>query len=173
MRNTNFLIRMRGEYLYSQQRFEDIEFHFLSGFAFPFSKWADGGRIAVDGNRVDWSAPAAEPDDSPAALKSYFQTLFIYSNATSVRQDLLQAARIEPGYVFTGHGGAMIADISHCEDGRTAVMLVRGGDPEQEGYIVRNTGDALISPWFIVPANGILHTPEGDYSVGDLFLFRK
>jgi hypothetical protein len=173
MRNTNLLLRLRGEYLYQAGRFEDIEFHFFSGFVFPFAKWAEGSRINVKGNKVDWSAPAAEPDDSPEALRSYLTTLFIYSNATAIRQDLLQAVRVEAGYLFTGAGGAMIADMAADGDGRTAVLLCRGGDPEQEGYVVKNTGDRDASPWFIVPQNGILQTPEGELSVGDLFLFRK
>ncbi|MCL2003989.1 MAG: DUF4846 domain-containing protein [Oscillospiraceae bacterium] len=173
MRNTNFLLRLRGEYLYGEGRYEDIEFHFFSGFLFPFSKWAAGERISVDGSRVDWSAPAAAPDDSPEALRNYLNTLFIYSNATAIRQDLLQAAGIEAGFVFTTTGGAVIADLAEDENGRMAVLLARGGDPEQEGYVVRNPGDRENSPWFIVPANGILQTPEGELSVGDLFLFRK
>jgi hypothetical protein len=173
MRNTNLLLRLRSEYHYEAGRYEDIEFHFLSGFLFPFARWAAGERINVDGSRVNWSAPAAQPDDSPEALRTYLGTLFIYSNATAIRQDLLQAARIEPGYVFISHGGAVIADMAEDEEGRAAVLLVRGGDPEQEGYVVRNTGDRENSPWFIVPQNGILRTPEGDLSVGDLYLFRK
>jgi hypothetical protein len=173
MRNTNLLLRLRGEYHYEAGRFEDIEFHFLSGFLFPFTRWAAGERIHVDGSRVNWSAPAAQADDSPEALRSYFNTLFIYTNATAIRQDLMQAARVEPGYVFLNHGGAVIADMAADEEGRTAVLLVRGGDPEQEGYVVRNTGDRENTPWFIVPQNGILRTPEGDLSAGDLFFFRK
>jgi hypothetical protein len=173
MRNTNFLLRLRGEYLYQAGRLEDIEFHFLSGFAFPFVRWAEGERISVSGNKVDWSAPAAAPDDSPEALRGYLNTLFIYTNATSIRQDLLQAVRVEMGYVFINGGGAVVADIAEDESGRTALLLVRGGDPEQEGYVVRNPNDRDISPWFIIPENGILRTPEGELSVGDLFLFRK
>jgi hypothetical protein len=173
MRNTNLLLKLRGEYLHANGRHDDIEFHFLSGFLFPFSRWASGERVSVNNNRVDWSAPAADPDDGPAALRSYLSTLFIYSNATAIRQDLLQASRVEPGYVFISHGGAVIADMAEDGDGRAAVILVRGGDPEQEGYVVRNSGGREISPWYIVPQNGILRTPEGDLSVGDLFLFRK
>ena len=173
MRNTNLLIRLRAEYLYQAGLPDDIEFHFLSGFVFPFAKWAGGDRISVSGNKVDWSAPAAAPDDGPDALKNYLNTLFIYTNATSIKQDLLQAVRVEMGHVFVGAGGAVIADMAEDEDGRTAVLLVRGGDPEQEGYVVTNPGDADNSPWFIVPENGILQTPEGELSVGDLFMFRK
>jgi hypothetical protein len=173
MRNTNLLLRLRGEYLFSEGSYEDIEFHFLSGFRFPFTRWADGERINVSGNRVDWSGTAAEPDDSPETLRSYLNTLFIYSNATAIRQDLLQAARVEMGAVFIQHGGAVVADMAADENGRQAVLLVRGGDPEQEGYVVRNTENMDVSPWFIVPVNGILRTPEGELSVGDLFLFRR
>jgi hypothetical protein len=85
----------------------------------------------------------------------------------------MQAARVEPGYVFINHGGAMVADMAVDGEGRSAVILVRGGEPEQEGYVVRNPGDTGNSPWFIVPDNGILRTPEGDLSVGELFLFRR
>ena len=173
MRNVHYLLRWRGEYLYASGRLEDIEFHFLSGFAFPFAKWAEGGRLSVNGNKVDWSAPAAEADDSPESLRNYLNELFLYSNAAAIKQDLLQAVRIEMGYVFPDMGGAAIADMAEDENGRVAILLIRGGDPEQEGYVVRNQHDAASSPWFIVPENGILQTPEGELSVGALFMFRK
>jgi hypothetical protein len=174
MRNTNLLLRLRGEYLYSIGRYEDIEFHFLSGFLFPFARWAAGERIHVDGSRVSWSAPAAQPDDSPESLRSFLYTLFIYSNSTAIRQDLMQAARVEAGHVFLSHGGAVIADMAADENGRTAILLVRGGDPEQEGYVMRNPDILLdMSPWFIVPQNGIIQTTDGEFSTGELFLFRK
>jgi hypothetical protein len=77
------------------------------------------------------------------------------------------------GYVFINNGGAVVADMAEDETGRTAVILLRGGEPEQEGYAVRNPHDPDNSPWFIVPANGILQTPEGEFSVGNLFMFRE
>jgi hypothetical protein len=173
MRNVHFLMRLRAEYLYHAGRGDEISFHFLSGFVFDFATWSGGSRIREDSNgRVTWQAEAFAADDSYNVFWEYLQHLYNYSNATALRQDLLQAARAEAGYVFLNHGGAVIADMAADENNRTAVLLVRGGDPEQEGYVVQNANDPGNSPWFIVPDNGILRTPEGDFSVGDLFMFR-
>jgi hypothetical protein len=173
MRNTNFLLRLRAEYLYQTGRQDDISFHFLSGFVFNFSTWASGSRIKENENgKVVWQAASADADDSYDALWDYLQWAYNYSNASAMKSDLLQAVRTEAGCVFLSHGGAVIADMAEDENGRAAILLVRGGDPEQEGYVVRNTGDAELSPWFIVPDNGIIQTPEGELSAGDLYFFR-
>ncbi|MCL1806187.1 MAG: DUF4846 domain-containing protein [Oscillospiraceae bacterium] len=173
MRNTNFLLRLRAEYLYQAGRQDDISFHFLSGFVFDFATWAEGSRIKENENgKVVWQAASAEADDSYDALWDYLQWVYNYSNASAMKSDLLQAVRAETGCVFLSHGGAVIADMAADENGRAVILLVRGGEPEQEGYVVRNTNDAELSPWFTVPDNGIIKTPEGELSTGELYLFR-
>lgn len=171
MRNANFLQRMRAEYLYGQARFGDIEFHFLSGFAFGFSKWAEGNNIKVDVSDVEW-VPSETSNGSYESFLTYLNTLYVYSNTTALKQDLLQSNDMQIGCVFTAAGGAIVADLAEDGTGRRAVLLLRAGEPEQEGYVVRNTGEPDVSPWFIVPDNGIINTPEGELSVGDVYVFK-
>ncbi|NJO01015.1 MAG: DUF4846 domain-containing protein [Bacteroidia bacterium] len=49
-------IRLRAEYLYAQQRFEEIHFNFSSGDTAFYSRWREGYRAEVDeqSDRVKW-----------------------------------------------------------------------------------------------------------------------
>lgn len=173
MRNVHFLMRMRAEYHYQAGRYDDIEFHFLSGFAFDFATWAGGSRLKEANNKVQWQAASAVSDDGPESFKEYLKWVYIYTNTAAIKQDLVQSSGIAIGSVFITSGGAIVADMAEHEDGSIAVLLLRAGDPEQEGYVVKNTGEPDNSPWFIIPPNGILQTPEGELSVGDIYEFKR
>ena len=41
------VIRLRAEYLYSHDRFDEIHFNFVSGFNAEFTKWSAGNSISV------------------------------------------------------------------------------------------------------------------------------
>jgi hypothetical protein len=173
MRGIHFPLRLYAEYLFHAGQANDISFHFMSGFTFDFAAWAAGSRLKEEENgRVVWQAASAAADGSYESLWEYLQRLYNYANTASVRRDLLQAVRPEAGFLFVDHGGAVIADMAQDAGGRTAILLLRAGDPEQEGYVVKNIKDADISPWFIIPDNGIISTPEGEYSIGELYMFR-
>ena len=55
------VIRLRAEYLWAQKRYDEIKFNFTSGFPAEYKKWAEGNRIKVNGNKVEWYAATA-PD---------------------------------------------------------------------------------------------------------------
>lgn len=47
-------MRLRAEYLFNQKKYDDIHFNFTNGFKAEYSKWRQGFRIKVDGNKVSW-----------------------------------------------------------------------------------------------------------------------
>ena len=53
------VIRLRAEYLWAAGRRDAIRFHFTNGFRADYARWADGYRIRVQGNAVEWYRGAA------------------------------------------------------------------------------------------------------------------
>lgn len=167
MQNTDVLLYLRSKYLYDSGQYNAISFHFLSGFEFGFAKWSEGYRIKVDGSKVEW----VKKGDSGTTLQIfelYLTNLYSYSNAKACDKDSQPSSEAAIGDVFLENGGAMIVDMAESSDGRTAVILARGGSPAQEPYIVQNGGSRDISPWFILPESGAVKTPEGDFNIVDL-----
>ena len=54
------VIRLRAEYLWKHKRYADIKFNFTSGFTAEYKKWAEGNRIKVNDNQVQWYASGKE-----------------------------------------------------------------------------------------------------------------
>lgn len=69
------VIRLRAEYLYSQRDIQGLHFKFTSGDAVRFSRWSEGFRPLVRGNRVSWEK-SASPDASYQSFRSYPNTVF-------------------------------------------------------------------------------------------------
>ena len=47
-------IRLRAEYFYRRKEYSKISFKLTSGLEVPFSKWAQGYRVKVNGNNATW-----------------------------------------------------------------------------------------------------------------------
>ena len=58
------VIRLRAEYLWKHKRYADIKFNFTSGFTAEYKKWAEGNRIKVNDNQVQWYASGKGVDYS-------------------------------------------------------------------------------------------------------------
>jgi len=173
METTDALLRLRAEYLYEQGDYEKISFTFLSGFVFEFTKWADGQRVEVDGNKVKW-VDGGEPSDDHDALIAYLKTLFIYSNASAIKSDVQDSADSSPGKIFLDTGnGALIIDAAQGADGDILVMLCQGGTPVQDIFILKNALEPAISPWFRIPQNGQIITPDLVYVKSSLKQFKE
>ena len=65
------VIRLRAEYLWKHKRYTDIKFNFTSGFTAEYKKWAEGNRIKVSGNRVQWYASGKGVDYSYKTFRNY------------------------------------------------------------------------------------------------------
>lgn len=170
--NTDVLLKIRAEYLYSRERYSEIAFHFMSGFNFTYETWAEGNTIKVDNSKVDWVS-SGDPDNSPQSLDKYLHMLYAYSNATAILSDLQSAADPTLGDVFTEGGGVMIVDMAeNAETGETIVMLCAGGSPAQSIRLLANTREPLISPWFTVSDGGVVYTDAGSFVMSALMRFK-
>ncbi len=160
---TDALIRLRAEYLYKQQQYSRITYRFLSGFMFPFAKYAEGNRISVSGNDVTWEQSATAANDYETFTK-YLETLFNYANASSLTLETQEVATVQLGdlYLNRESGGVMIVDAAfNPQTGETLVLLAQGSSPASDIFLLENPDAPDLSPWFSADFTDTLTLPTG------------
>lgn len=172
------VIRLRAEYLFEKERYEDIRFNFTSGFTADYSKWREGYRIKVTGNSVNWVKTAAySPGYSD--LRKYLDTVFTYAGTLSLAKELdpVQKEDMEIGDVFIqggspGHCVIVVDMAEHHKTGEKLFMLAQSYMPAQDIQVLKNLNDPQISPWYPLNFQNELKTPEWTFKEGDLKRFR-
>jgi len=162
MREAQAMYYLQMSYLFDKQDYARIKAKFMTGFSFDYTRWRQGERITVNGSSVSWSQSEV-PDNSREGFYAYLDTVFSYTNFTTLRETLTVAeGDIRIGdvlYSASNPAAAMI--VADCADnpatGERIVLLLQGGNPAQPLQVVRNFGDGDRSPWY--SANGALNTP--------------
>lgn len=166
-------MRLRAEYLFSQQRHSDIHFNFTSGDNCPWTKYADGYRVNVSGNKVSWVKSAGK-DYSYKNFRRYLDLVFSYAGTASLSKEMktVNIADIKPGDLFIqgGYPGHAITvmDIATNTNGKKIFMLAQSYMPAQEIHILKNFNNTELNPWYEIPTNGTLLTPEWTFKTTDL-----
>lgn len=171
------VMRIRAEYLYQKKAYDSIVFTFTNGTKAYYSKWRQGYRAQVSGNSVTWIKKAAA-DTSYACFRKYLNTVFMYCGTYSLSKELksIPIEQIKGGDVFI-HGGfpghAMIVmDVAiHPTTKKKVFMLAQSYMPAQDIHIVKNLSEKELSPWYEIPENGNLNTPEWTFELTDLKRF--
>ncbi|MBN2369761.1 MAG: DUF4846 domain-containing protein [Vicinamibacteria bacterium] len=172
------VIRLRAEYLYASSRMDDISFRFTSGDEARFTLWARGFRPQVRGSRVRW-IKTSPPDAGHAGLRRFLNVVFTYAGSKSLEQELcrvddpstLQAGDVFIQGGFPGHAVLVVDVAVHRSTGRAAFLLAQSYMPAQEIHILKNPGDARLSPWYVLDAGDVLATPEWIFRRSDLRRF--
>lgn len=180
-------IRFRAEYLYSRrdQGASSIQFQYTTGDSIPFSRWARGERprvkeTSVKGRKkwvVSWQRGSQRGDDY-SNFRAYLDNIFSYAGTASLSAELPRRlpAQIRAGDLylqggFPGHAILVLDLADHPRYGRL-MLLAQSYMPAQSPHILLNPNDPHLSPWYRVPAQGQLLTPEWDFNAGDLYRFR-
>ncbi len=172
------VIRLRADYLFSRQRYDDIRFCFSSGFLAEYSRWRRGERIAVRGNHAHWLHQGRAGDDGRSFWR-YLETVFAYAGTASLARELLAVPGDDPeiGDIFIqpGHPGHAVIVVDRAVDrdrDRAVFLLAQSYMPAQEIQVLQNPGDAALSPWYAAGFGGTLVTPEWTFSKADLKRFK-
>lgn len=169
------VIRLRAEYLYEQERFDDIHFNFVSGFKADYVKWSQGYGISVTGNEVSWVTNSRN-DASYESFEKYLNVVYAYASTLSLEQELI-AKSIEElaiGDVFIiggspGHCVIVVDMAINTTTGEKLFMLAQSYMPAQDIQILR--GDEDDSPWYALPQGDTLITPEWRFQTSELKTF--
>ncbi len=166
------VIRLRAEYLYSETRFDEIRFNFVSGFNAKFSKWADGYGISVNGNEVSW-IKNSNNNRSFESFQRYLDVVYAYASTLSLEKELSAKplSELAIGDVFIqggspGHCVIVVDAASNEDSGEKIFMLAQSYMPAQDIHILK--GDSEGSPWFSANTEDILKTPEWTFKASDL-----
>ncbi len=167
-------MRLRAEYLYGLEKYDQIHFNFTNGFKASYSKWRQGYRIAVEGNNAVWvrrgSQSVAYED-----FRKYLDIVFAYAGTLSLSQELYTRSLtdMEIGDVFIQGGSpghcVMVVDMAmHPDTGEKVFMLAQSYMPAQDIHVLKNPRDADISPWYTLSGENGLGTPEWSFDWSDL-----
>jgi hypothetical protein len=171
------VMRLRAEYLYKQQRYGEIAFNFTNGFTAEYSKWRNGYRIKVKGNKTTWYKKY-EYIESYQNFREYLDIVFTYAGTLSLSKEPTPAVitDLQIGDIFIRGGSpghaVIVVDMAVNEDtGEKLFILAQSYMPAQDIQILKNTGNNKISPWYSDKIEGDLITPEWIFKKSELKRF--
>ncbi len=159
------LMRIRAEYLWDQNRKNEIGFKFTSGHYCSWKKYAAGYRPKIKGNKVSFHK-TAKPDNSKSNFYKYLNLIYTYAGTASLHSELKKVniknlkigdMLVQPG--FPGHI-EIIVDSAINEKGEQLFLLAQGNTPAQSVCLLRNFENENISPWYNFTKNSTVYTPS-------------
>jgi hypothetical protein len=174
------VMRLRAEYLFSKERYEDIHFDFTSGDRAAFVDWVSGYRPVILGNKVRWEKQTG-PQLTYANFRAYMNTVFTYAGTYSLSAEMDSVMNVEYVQVgdvfieggFPGHA-VIVLDVAISQaTGEKALLLAQSYTPAQDVHILKNLQDPESSPWYVVKKEAKLFTPEWVFDWEDLKRFPK
>ena len=167
---------LRGEYLYSIGKYDDISFDFVSGFKAEYKKWMAGYRIKVDGNNVSYYK-ATEPSNTYENFRKYMDMVMAYSSTLSLEKELesidVEDMKIGDIFIIGGSPGhaVIVIDMAINDNGEKIFILAQSYMPAQQTQILINPMDKSISPWYSLKDKEKLITPEWTFELDQLKRF--
>lgn len=155
-------LRLRAEHLWARGQQRRLAFHATSGDRLPFSRYAGGEQIAVQGNKVRWRAAdrgAAVGERNRAALARWLDDVFLYAGSLSLAKDTVAVTGdVAPGDLFVvgGSPGHVLVVLDVATKGAERRLLIGEGFMPAQSFHVVPAPDG--SPW-VAPA------PDGSVSV--------
>ncbi|RKR80043.1 uncharacterized protein DUF4846 [Mucilaginibacter gracilis] len=139
------VMRLRGEYLYHQKKYDAISFKFTSGFKCDYLHYANGYRYRND----KWIL-RAKPDYGYANFLRYMDLVFAYAGTLSLEKELKKVNSVDElkvGDIFI-HGGSpghcfIVVDMAQNAAHKKIFLLAQSYMPAQDIQLLQNG-----SPWF-------------------------
>ncbi len=161
------LIRIRSEYLWDNNRKDEIGFNFTSGHYCSWSKYAEGYRPKIKGNKVTFHKTASQ-NKSKENFHKYLNLIYMYSGTLSLYNELesVKAKDLKIGdmLIIGGSPGhiVMLADEAINTKGEKLFLLFQGNTPAQSVHLVKNLEDSEISPWYRLENDAVI--PVSNYT---------
>ena len=154
------VMRLRGEYLFANKRYDEIHFNFLrDGKPRYYKDHADG-------------------EHSYKSFRKYMDFIFSYANTASLKKELksVEIKELQIGDVFIQQGApyghaVIVVDLAENSNGEKIFMVAQSYMPAQEIHILKNFTAPQLSPWYTLNFGVTLSTPEWLFNVSDLKRF--
>jgi hypothetical protein len=154
-------MRLRGEYLYAHERYDEIHFNFLSD------------------NQPRYYRDHADSEHSHESFRKYMDYIYSYANTASLRRELpsVSVDDMQIGDIFIQQGrpyghAVTVVDMAENDEGKKIFMIAQSYMPAQDIHILKNFNDTNISPWYSVDFGDSLITPQWDFYATDLKRFQ-
>lgn len=172
------VMRLRAEFLFAQNMFDDIHFRFTSGFDAQYSKWRQGYRIQVQGNKVNWKK-SAQPSNSYADFRKYLDMVFSYAGTLSLSKEMksISLGQMQPGDVLIqggspGHAVMVVDMVQDTTTRKKYFMLAQSYMPAQDIQVLLNPNTDETTVWYeLDPTATEIVTPEWRFTGNDLKRF--
>lgn len=172
------IMRLRGEYLFQQENFEKIHFNLTNGFRVDYSKWIEGNRVVVEGNKTYWEKKT-QNSSTYESFRKYMDFVFTYAGTLSLSKELqtVNLEEMQIGDIFIqggspGHAVIVVDMAENEETGEKYYMLAQSYMPAQDIQILANRDNGDISPWYALNTEEeIIKTPEWTFTKEDLKRF--
>lgn len=170
------VMHLRADYFYNSKQYDKIHFNFTNGFRVDYSKWAEGFRIKVNGNKTTW-VKKEQPSFSYESYWKYLEQIFQFAGTASLSKELksIPVSEIKIGDIFIKGGfpghAVIVVDMAINEKGEKVFLLAQSYMPAQELQILKNPNSNTLSPWYSENFGSKLTTPEWIFTVNQLKRF--
>lgn len=171
------LIRIRSEYLWDNNRKDEIGFKFTSGHYCSWTKYAKGYRPKIKGNNVTFHKTAST-NASKDNFYNYLNLIYMYSGTLSLFNELksIKAKDLKIGDMLIRGGSpghiVMIADEIVNDNGEKLFLLFQGNTPAQSVHLVKNLEDGSISPWYQLEDDAVIPVSNYTFSSAKFVRFK-
>jgi hypothetical protein len=149
------VMRLRGEYLYQQKRYNEIVFHFESGFRCDYMHYAYGYRYRNGG----WVLTTKKDYSYPTFMR-YMNLVFAYAGTLSLQKELKPVKNpddLQTGDIFIKGGSPghcfIVMDVVESSQHKKQFLLAQSFMPAQNLQVLQYP-----SPWFSMDMrSGILY----------------
>jgi hypothetical protein len=167
------IIKLLAEYLYQVKKFDKIAFTLGSGMKVPFSRFSEGWRVEVRGDKTGW-VKKGKKGTGRGIFDEYLEFIYTYCGTASLSADMAKAdiKDIKIGDVFIEGGSpghvVIVVDLAENAAGEKIMILAQSYMPSQEMHVLKSF--SAISPWYKVE-DADLNTPEWKFKKGSLKRF--
>ena len=153
------VIRLYAEYLWKQDRKDEIAFYFTNGDLVKWTDYRDGYRAFVMGNSVDYRKTASY-EDSYQNFRNYLDLIYNYAGTISLTAEtkaVNSTKNLKTGDILItpGSPGHVVFVAGSCENknGEKLFLLSEGFTPAQSIHLLKNPFEENISPWYRLDVN--------------------
>lgn len=169
------VMRLRGEHLFKQKKYHQINFQLANGQSASFEQYKNGYRPVLNGNIFQWKQ-TAKADSGYSCFMQYMNFVFSWANTSSLHNSTkaILIKDIKPGDFFVQkglpYGHAMIVmDVIKNDAGEKQFMLAQSYMPAQDVHVVINPNSHNSSPWY--SCTKTIKTPDWEFEASDLRRF--
>lgn len=159
------LMRIRSEYLWNNNRKNEIGFNFTSGHYCSWKKYAEGYRPNIKGNKVTFHKTASA-NHTKSNFYKYLNLIYMYAGTLSMYHELqkVPVSEIKIGDMLVKPGSPghieIIVDEIVNEEGDKMYLLAQGNTPAQSVCMLKNFEEPSISPWYQFQEGEPVYTPS-------------